>query len=740
MSRDFNPTPPAPSSTGTTLGLLPIIAISAAGFAAPALAQSTGQVVLDEVHVSATGQSANTNTAVPGVGGRIPTTVQDTPQVINVVTTEQIKQRAVTNLSEIITRVPGVTMSAGEGGGGGMGGDSFNIRGQSAVGNIFVDGVRDAGISNRDPFNSESVEVFKGGAGSTLGRGGGGGSINMTSKAPRARDFTEILTTVGNANYGRVAIDVNRVLNDSVAFRFNAVGLSRGFAGRDHVTQKRWAIAPSITFGMNSDTKLTISGLHQRDNGRPDSGVPRYGVPVAAGGDGINRPVTTLGVRSSNYYGWLENFEEYETTTLTAKLEHRFSDNLQFTNTLRFGDYWHDRWDTTMTPGSIYNAGTCASPTLASCTFTPGESTRGLKGRTVHNQATLTGRFHTGSVAHDFSLGFDVSQEKMTHYNNVVTGPALGPIDLNNPQLVSNGRTRTLNPRFDHKVNTVGVSAYDRADFGNGFYAIGNLRVERYKVDTRDRQTGATSSYGDTLVSWMGALEYKPAENQTYYLAYSNTLTPRSPTTGYTGTLPNNIGDPQQSRSVELGAKWSLFNDRLGLGIGAFSTNLKNEILLDPVTGLPIAPTGNQRLQGVELTVAGQINDRLSISGGYSFMRGKIIDGANAGNRTGLMPEHSGYIWADYKVSEVFSVGGGVNFSSHRFTGNYNPTNLVGAGRLPGHVTVDLSANYQVNDRFGIQFNAINIFDQQNFQKSHGARHMVPGQGRTLMVTGRMTF
>lgn len=44
--------------------------------------------------------------------------MQDTPQVINVITQQQLEQRAVTNLSEVITRVPGVTMSAGEGGGG----------------------------------------------------------------------------------------------------------------------------------------------------------------------------------------------------------------------------------------------------------------------------------------------------------------------------------------------------------------------------------------------------------------------------------------------------------------------------------------------------------------------------------------------------------------------------------------------------------------------------------------------
>lgn len=742
MNKPHMPSVTSESSSAirTTLGLLPVLAISAVA-GNPAFAQDGGgEVLLDEVTVAATGQPVNTNNVTPGVGGRIPTTIQDTPQVINVITSQQIQQRAITNLSELITRVPGVTMSAGEGGGGGMGGDSFNIRGQSAIGNIFVDGVRDAGIASRDPFNSESIEVFKGGAGVTLGRGGGGGSINMTTKAPRVRDFTELLVTAGNAEYGRVALDMNRVVNDNVAVRFNAVALSRGFAGRDHINQKRWAIAPSITFGMNSDTKLTISALHQRDWGRPDTGFPRFGIPVANGGDGINRPTPSLGVPSSNYYGFLENFEEYETTTLTAKFEHRFSDNLQFTNALRLGDYWHDRWDSTMTPGSIFNAATCPTGIEVTCTFTPGESTRGMSGRTIHNQATLTGDFVTGGVKHDFMLGFDVSREDLVHYNNTVAGPAIPALNLMNPVLASNGRTRTLVPRFDHKVTTIGVTAYDRADFGNGFFAVGNLRVERFKVDSFDRTTLGTSNYADTLVSWLGALEYKPAENTTYYLSFSNTMTPRSPTTGYTGLINVTSVKPQQSRTVELGAKWNLFNDRLGLGASAFVTKLTDEITADPVTGVITVTAGTQRIKGLELTAAGQVTDKLVVSAGYAWSKGTLLNGASAGNRVGLLPEHSGYIWADYKVNDVFSVGGGVNFSSHRFTANYNPANLVGAGRLPGHVTVDLSANYQVNERFAVQFNAINIFDQHNYQKSHGARGMVLGQGRTFLLTGKMTF
>src|SRR5690606_35499990 len=154
----------------------------------------------------------------------------------------------------------------------------------------------------------------------------------------------------------------------------------------------------------------------------------------------------------------------------------------------------------------------------------------------------------------------------LTHYNNSVAPGARPPLNLNNPAFGSAGQTRTFNPRFDHKVDTIGVTAYDRVHLGNGFYVIGNARVEGYRVDSHDRQTGGSSSYNGTLFSWLGAFEYKPFENHTYYIAASSTQLPRSPTSSYTGLVTTPFVTPQQTRTYEIGGKWSLMNERLGLG------------------------------------------------------------------------------------------------------------------------------------------------------------------------------
>jgi hypothetical protein len=67
--------------------------------------------------------------------------------------------------------------------GAGEGGTPFTdipyIRGYSSQSSIYVDGVRNATLQNRDMFAIEQVEVTKGSSSTLSGGGGVGGSINL---------------------------------------------------------------------------------------------------------------------------------------------------------------------------------------------------------------------------------------------------------------------------------------------------------------------------------------------------------------------------------------------------------------------------------------------------------------------------------------------------------------------------------------------------------------------------------
>ena len=80
--------------------------------------------------------------------------------------------------------MPGITFTAGEGGGGY--GDGVNLRGYTASNDISTDGVRDsAQYSRTDPFNLEQLELVSGANSVYTGAGSVGGSINLVTKTPR---------------------------------------------------------------------------------------------------------------------------------------------------------------------------------------------------------------------------------------------------------------------------------------------------------------------------------------------------------------------------------------------------------------------------------------------------------------------------------------------------------------------------------------------------------------------------
>lgn len=61
----------------------------------------------------------------------------DTPQTINIVPSEVLKQQSAQSLQDVLSNVPGITFSSGEGGAGW--GDMFTIRGFSAEQSVTVE-------------------------------------------------------------------------------------------------------------------------------------------------------------------------------------------------------------------------------------------------------------------------------------------------------------------------------------------------------------------------------------------------------------------------------------------------------------------------------------------------------------------------------------------------------------------------------------------------------------------------
>ena len=156
--------------------------------------------------------------------GKFPEPLLNTPKTITVLSKEVLADENATTLKQALLNTAGVTLGTGEGGN--AFGDRFFIRGFDTRNDIFVDGVRDPGVSVRENFFTEQIEILRGPGSSFAGRGTTGGAINIvTKKATTEHSFYNMDETIGTEPSERLTLDVNQVI--SPTFRCAPAACSR---------------------------------------------------------------------------------------------------------------------------------------------------------------------------------------------------------------------------------------------------------------------------------------------------------------------------------------------------------------------------------------------------------------------------------------------------------------------------------------------------------------------------------
>src|SRR6266576_1165828 len=143
--------------------------------------------------------------------GKYPKPLLNTPKTVTVLSKEILEDKNATTLKQAVLSTAGVTLGTGEGGN--AFGDRFFIRGFDARNDVFLDGMRDAGVSVRENFFTEQVEILRGPGSSFAGHGTTGGAINIVTKQATDRNFYNVDTTFGTDYTKRITFDVNQVLS-----------------------------------------------------------------------------------------------------------------------------------------------------------------------------------------------------------------------------------------------------------------------------------------------------------------------------------------------------------------------------------------------------------------------------------------------------------------------------------------------------------------------------------------------
>jgi catecholate siderophore receptor len=693
--------------------------------------------------------------------------ILDTPQTITVVTSKVIEQQNLLTLRDVLSTIPGITFGAGEGGGGY--GDSINLRGYSANNDITTDGVRDSAQYTRtDPFNLEQIEVTNGANSVYAGSGSVGGSINLVTKRPTARSQTTVTAGIGTDNYYRGTIDANQRVSEFIAVRLNAMAHKNDVPGRDVEDYKRWGVAPSVTFGVETPTRLTVQYLHQEDTNTPQFGVPYYKSVNGATGATVNSgPVA--GADRSDYFGYRNiDTQKVNIDQLTATFDHDFTDSVSVRNLSR----WQDVTQLSLTSapqGTYCVAATNRTPTGASCTTTatdtapsvttpagfyrpsgPRGTTRDSRNQTLFNQTDLRGVFNTGFIEHTAVLGFAATWEKFdltsgsSTRNADGTAPALPLISIANPNEIvagpagfsygSNVYTGPVNfIRTAHQTGETtnyAVYLFDTLKFSDHFELNAGVRYERNRGSFRSDAIagtavgaiplgtvtpGTTFTNKDNLFSYRIGGVFKPVSAVSLYVAYGNSKTPsKSSVNGSCTVLTCNV-KPESAKNYEIGAKAEIAEGVL-LTISAF----RNERDQYKVASLdPTVPDqqldGKSRVDGITVGAAGNVTKRWSVNANYSYLKSKVLTNvagngtafdAQKGNPLTNTPKHSGSLFTTYAFPFGLSVGYGMTYQGDFLLNNANAA--------PGAAPVALvrSDDYLIHNAF-LSYNITRGFSAQ---------------------------
>jgi catecholate siderophore receptor len=535
----------------------------------------------------------------------------------------------------------------------------------------------------------------------------------------------------------------------------------------------------------------------------------------------------TGNVSRSAFYGLANrDFRDTRTEQATIRVEHDFG-AVTLRNTARYTynsqAYIYTQPDDTQ--GNVFGTrATNPAVNPAGSVYTGGlvwrrANTRYGYSESIVDQTDLSGSFATGGITHSFAAGTEFAWEKTRRGTYLLTTGAIQAPRCNTTTIARFNCTSLFSPNANdpwvnyvsdtsgvqtpivkgapntetqNDATTQAVYAFDSITLTPSLILNLGARYDRFKsIVTLPFAVGATAvqlSRTDALFNWQAGLIFKPTKETSLYASYATAATPPNSLLGEgreDNALPTTdsainlaILDSlkvQKTRSYEVGAKASLFHEKLALGLAVFQTDIQNaRVQIDANT---VGFFGRTRIRGVELTASGMVLPGWTIFGGYTFLDTRIIDAgftaltapANGaalaqvvyvpsvsnGQQVPQTARNSFTVSTDYAVTKKLSVGGGAIFMDTQISGyvdnrfatqttagvvTVTPATLVLTREIPSYWRFDAHASYTLLDNVTLSVNAQNLTNNTYFSNTFTNHYATMAPGRTVFGTVGVKF
>lgn len=670
-------------------------------------------VALPDVTVTASEQTAETAwgptrgylASRTATGTKTDTPLLETPRSISVATREQMQDRKVQNLDDAVRYMPGVIASS-------YGSDSradwMKIRGFEPI--QLLDGLPlpkgSYTMPKLETWNLERVAVLRGPASSVYGQTPPGGLVDAVSLRPQAESSHEVQVQVGNYQHKQISFDSTGKIDDDGRFlyRFSGVGRDSGTV-IEHMDDQRFNLAPSLTWNIAGDTRLTFLGQFNRDDtGGTSQFLPLQGTKLG----------TPAGKIDYNRNLGDPDWEFYDKTfyALGYAFEHRINDVWQFNQNLRYSKLELDN--------QIITAGGWATAVADDGTVARGANVYDENISHFAMDNNFQADFRTGALTHTLLLGVDylrVNTDYRWLYGSAPSSNIINPIYGQD----FSGVAYTAYQDYNQKRRNTGLYLQDQIALDAWRLTLGG-RWDRLDTDSVFYNANdAKDSRHDSQFSGNAALSYVFDSGFTPYLSYAESFQAEAGGNGGAAFKPST------GKQYELGIKYQPPGSDMLLTAAVYDLKRQN-IVTTNIAGAS-EPVSEVEVRGLELEATGSLTENLSLTASYTYTNSKMTkvgDPRDKNRALPLTPEHQASIWADYDWNQGMLAGFGVGFGA-RFVGS---TDNIAVGNLgfvrdasDGHgsayTVYDAAVRYDLGQLdaslrgASVSLNANNLFDKE---------------------------
>lgn len=621
------------------------------------------------------------------VGGKVATSILDTPASVSVITEKEIQQRNATTTEEVLQYSPGLVTDYY---GSDDRNDYFMIRGFQAT--TYRDGMTLGSMRGvrEDPYAFERVEVLRGANSTLFGPADPGGSVNFVSKRPKFDRTREGYISYGSYNHVETGIDVGDTLDkdETLAYRFTS-NIKDSDLEYKYSKDNSQFFMGGLTWEPNSSTSATFLVDYLKRDATPNSG----GYPM-------DREYSR-----SEFFGEPSfNKHDVERTNFTAQLTHRINRQLKVLANLRYSDLTDDYGyvyisDSAGHTGNQVGRGYLSSDTAA----------QEFIGNTMLQYDVNFGRIDSSTL-----VGIEYRNSSSDLYSSYGTTTS---IDVANP--VYSGALTNLTPYGNKEQDdiTKSIFAQQNLSFDDRIIVTVGIRNDRLGLFSKnvDNET-FNADYSET--SWRSAITYKINDEVSAYLSQVESVAP--PSIKSTGVA----NQPERGEQYEIGMKYAPNNMNALFSVSVYDLT-KDDVTIT-TEDLVSKTIGESKSQGLDLEAKADLTKRLSITAGYSYMKTKVINDEDAsikGNEFVTAPRNTASLWSHYTLPNQFmNVGLGV-----RYVGSYY-LNVKNTSKSKAATLFDVSFGYIITPETRLNVNVKNLLDKQYVAGAGSANYYNPGR------------